>query len=499
MAPHRPAPKSPPRAGWALLGAVLAAALALRVWLAVRTSGLTMDSPLYVRMAEDLGRTAQPLGPAHHGYPAIVALASLAIPGRELPGRIVSLLAGLLLVAVTYRLARRLLPVPGATVAAALVALHPLLAVFSGAIMTESTFQALAYSALLELTAARSSVAAALLGLAYCVRPEALVLAIAALPALAGTRRRVIWLGVFALAVAPEVALLSMERGALTLTPKTALIEASAAAADDAEWRIAAAESLAAAPPRPWLERAADALPAAAGRYPHRLVDHLARIHQAWPTPLMALSVAGAIARPGLLLVPLALILVLPTLGVTANLRFPQTLIPALAVYAAVGAWWLVGRVASAGRKRAVALGLATLVVGGLAWCWWGPAGESVRRFEDAPIPSLRRAGRWLAVHGRPGAAVMDRKPYVPFFAGMRHVLMPDDDYDTIVEYARRSGVDYLVVEEYVMWGMRRQFVPLMTEPDFRAREQRLRMIFGGDEGPMTGVAIFEVAPPRVQ
>ncbi|HKQ59028.1 MAG TPA: hypothetical protein VJY35_14275, partial [Candidatus Eisenbacteria bacterium] len=133
----------------------------------------------------------------------------------------------------------------------------------------------------------------------------------------------------------------------------------------------------------------------------------------------------------------------------------------------------------------------------GLAWCWRGPAGLAVARSEDAPIHTLRRAGLWLAAHGRPGALVMDRKPYLPFFAGMRHAHMPDDDYDTIVDYAERTGVDYLVMSEHVMWTMRRQFVPIMTDTLFRAREHRLRLIYGTTDGPMTGVVIFEVVRPR--
>jgi hypothetical protein len=109
---------------WVPLAVVLLAAIAIRVWLALRTSGLTMDSPLYVRMAEALGRSAEVLGPAHHGYPAFIAIAGLVIPGQEWPGRIVSMVASLILVGVTYALGRRSLPPWGAAAAAGLVAVH---------------------------------------------------------------------------------------------------------------------------------------------------------------------------------------------------------------------------------------------------------------------------------------------------------------------------------------------------------------------------------------
>ena len=205
------------------------------------------------------------------------------------------------------------------------------------------------------------------------------------------------------------------------------------------------------------------------------------------------------VVRPGPLLAPLAILPVLPMLGVTPHLRYPQTMVPALALYAAIGGAWLVGRLDEQRRRaRWLARGGIALVMSlGLAWCWRGPAGDSLRRSEDGPTMGYRRAGRWLAEHGKPDALVMDRKPYIPFFAGMRQALMPDDDYDMLVDYAVRTGADYLVVEEYLMWTIRKQFIPLMTDPAIRAHEHRLRMIYFGREGPRTGIAIFEVTRAR--
>jgi hypothetical protein len=506
---RRSAPSSLPIADTLALSIVLALGLALRVGFALRTSGLTMDSPLYVRMAESLGRVHEPLGPAHHGYSWLIALASLVIPGREWPARVVSIVASLALIAIVFRLARRAMPLAAATAAAALVALHPLLGVYGAALMTEATFLALLYGALLiaspraesagSRAAMRTAIAGAVLGLGYSVRPEALVVAIAALPWLGGGRRRLLWLAVFALAAAPEVAALSIERGAFTLTPKTALVAASVEARDDAEWRVRGVDSLAAAPRKTWVEQVRAGVPAAARRYPGRMTATLARLLDAWPLPLLLLSIAGAVLAPGLLLAPLVMVIVLPAMGVTPNVRFTQTLLPALAIFAALSGARLVDALAVPGRlPRPWAEALAALaLVAGLGWCWRGPAGHLAHHFEDAPMRSMRRAGQWLGRYARPGSKVMDRKPYVPFFAGMEQALMPDDDYDTIVRYAQSTGVDYIVVEEYVMATMRRQFEQLLTDKAFRDHEQRLRMVFGGDMGPMTGVAIFEVQPAR--
>ena len=102
MAPRSPigTPRASSGADGIWLAALLLAALGLRLWLASRNAGLTMDSPLYVRMAEDLLAGGRGPSPAHHGYPILVALASFLLPGRELPGRAVSMLASLALVAI---------------------------------------------------------------------------------------------------------------------------------------------------------------------------------------------------------------------------------------------------------------------------------------------------------------------------------------------------------------------------------------------------------------
>src|SRR5262249_42021281 len=107
---HRSPPMAEPRFGRADalgLALVLVLALAIRLGLAAANRGLTMDSPLYVRMAEPRLAGRRGPSPAHHGSPAIVALASLVVPGRELPGRVVSLAASLLVVALAWWIARR--------------------------------------------------------------------------------------------------------------------------------------------------------------------------------------------------------------------------------------------------------------------------------------------------------------------------------------------------------------------------------------------------------
>jgi len=481
------------RPSWSIDALVVAltvsAGAALRWWVAARSAGITMDSPLYVRMAEALRGGEKVVGPAHHGYSTLMAAVGWLVPGRELPGRSLSFVAGLALIPLVYLLARRAVSRPWAAVAAALVALHPLLAAYTGAIMTEATFLAIATTGLLLLEGSRRMVGGVALGLAYTVRPEALVIApVAALLARGGVRGAARVLAGFALIAAPYVGYLSWERGEPTLSPKSVLVRPPFERRSEIEWRVGDR----AEPKRSLIERVRWAGPEIARRYLPTLADHAARVLEVWPLPLMALSAIGLAARrPGPLAGALAPLLVLPLLAVVADPRFSQLFVPALATYAVIGAEWLATR--RPVHARVATAGVAMLVVAGLAFTWRGRPGRIARSFDDGPMEQMRAAGEWLRANGRPGATVMDRKAYVPFFAGMHHVQLPDDDYDTVVEFARRSGVDYLVLEEFVVDRMRPQFLPLTSDSVFRANERRLRLLWGISGGPLTGVAVLQV------
>jgi len=482
------------RQSWSIdalvVAAIVSGGAALRWWLVTRNAGITMDSPLYVSMAEALRGGEKAIGPAHHGYSALIAAIGLLVPGRELPGRSLSFAAGLALIPLVYLLARRAVSRPWAAMAAALVALHPLLAVYAGPIMTETTYLAFATAGLLLLERGHGMAGGSALGLAYTVRPEALVITpVAALLARGGMRGAVRLLAGFALIAGPYAGYLTWERGEPTLSPKSVLVRPPFEHRRDVEWRVG--DAVQAEPKRSLIERVRWAGPEIARRYLPRLGGHAGRVLEVWPWPLMVLSVAGLLARPGPLAAALAPLLVLPLLAVGVDLRFSQLFVPALATYAAIGAAWFMSRWPA--RARVTTAGVAMLIVAGLVVVWLDRPGRIARDFDDGPMTQMRAAGEWLRANGRPGATVMDRKAYVPFFAGMRHVQLPDDDYDTVIEFARRSGVDYLVIEEFVIERLRPQFQPLAADPAFQANERRLRLIFGIRGGPFTGVAVLQV------
>src|SRR5215471_18790850 len=485
--PSAAAGPRPTRTGLLSLGVPLLAGAALRLCLLRETSGLTMDSPLYVRMAEDLLAGHRAASPAHHGYPALVALASLVLPGRELPGRVVSIGASLALVAITWWLARRRVGNALASVPATLVALHPLLAVYGGAIMTEALFLALSLAGVALLEARRARAGGALFGAAWWVRPEAVLLApIAVLLAPLRRRERLVALTFAACVALPYSVVLRVEQGHWSLTPKSVLVRAPFADARSAEWRLA--DSTAFADTTSLGTRLARDGSAIVRAYPSRLLAGLHAALDAWSGPLLLVSLAGlaTAAGRGAWLAFLVLPFVYPLLSAPPDLRFAQLLVPALAL-ASGGA---VARARDLGRPWIGAA--AALALAGLLLTWTGLAGRLALAFDDGPIAAMRGAGAWLSAHSAPDAVVMDRKSYVPFFARRTHVQLPDESLDVLLPYARDRGVAYIVVEEYVVRSLRPQLAPLL-DGAWLAHESRVKLVFAARPAPGDGVAVLEV------
>jgi hypothetical protein len=199
---------------------------------------------------------------------------------------------------------------------------------------------------------------------------------------------------------------------------------------------------------------------------------------------------------------------VLPFVAEPADLRLVMVAIPALAVLAAAGGARVAARLAawgalSHGLVRVATPATATvlvLAVGalGLTRSWAGWAGARATNFDDGPMTELRAAGAWLHANGLPGALVMDRKSYIPFFAEMPHAQLPDDDITTVITWAQARNARYLIVEEYVAATLRPQLLPLIADRARREAETRLVPVYAARGAPGTGVAIFAVQPAEV-
>ena len=487
---------APGRVGWPgaldgpavpALGSALALALRLRAlhW----QPFITVDGTEYVRFAEAL-RSWRPFTSIFPpGYPLLIAIARSFVPDRVLAAALVSLVCGVLLVWPVWWLGRRALGPRWAAFPVLAVALHPLLAVFSAVTMSESAYFLALYGGLALAGAARGLSSGLALGVAFALRPEALVPAGAlavggVLRALRGSvRPRTLGLaaaGFLAIAI-PCWLWFHATLGEWTLTPKVGALRPVVT-----DWRRDEPRLAPASAPRGLIETLARNGPEALRQYPSNAVAHGRSLLRLWPLPLLLLSFAGLARRRGLEAVPLLHLVALPLLGLSVQPRFVLGAVPALTILAAVP-------LATGPRSWRLAAG--ALALGGAVWCG-AVLAPDLRTPFDGWIDAHRNAGIWLSGVAEPGAAVMDRKPWVAFYANRGYRVTPDEPYETLVSAAVRDRVRYLVVDQRVSEIFRSQLEPLLYDEAFRGREQRLELVYVGGRVSGYGIGIFRVLQP---
>ena len=476
-----------PRVVAVALAIITLAAAGLRLVALRFQPTVTFDGTEYVRFAEAIAGGRPFASVFAPGYPALTALAHVVVPDRVGAAVAVSMLAGVALPAIVWALARGPLGDRGALLPALACALHPELARHSAITMSESAYIAALYLAFASLAGTPSLPGGLALGLACAIRPEGLVAAAAlAVPAARSAvrdpaRRRAIAvaaLGFVCVALA-TVAWYRVSLGVWTLTPKIAALHAAAA-----DWRAA----------EPALGGAPGAEPPLAGRvlasvrsWPANAWSHAVALTWSWPWPLLALSLWGLVRRRGIELAGLAYLPLLPFLGLSQQGRFALAAIPALAI--AASAVFFVERTRVA-RVAAVALGAFGVVA-----CGWALA-DAFRTPFDGDVLTDKRAGEWLAGVAAPGDPVVDRKPFVAFYAGCPHRVLADAPYDALLDDLVRTGARWLVLEEYVVHQMRPQLAPLLDSAAAREREPRLELAYARADAGQGSLAIFRVIGP---
>jgi hypothetical protein len=465
---------------------------------------VTVDGTEYIRLGESLRRGHPFASIFPPGYPVLIALARLAVSDRVLAAALVSIACGALLAWPVWHLARSAIGERWALVPMLAVALHPELARISAVAMSESAYLLALYGAVALAAAARPLGAGFVAGAAFAIRPEGLFTGVLlaarelARPAARGSDqpgwrrpRRIgaaarVAAGVLVVAV-PCCFYFHATLGVWTLSPKIGALRAPVTS-----WRAE----------EPRLEPAADAVPAytlgdrvarfgpsALAHYPRNAWLHVRNLLPLWPVPLLALSLLGLVRRRSLEAVPLLGVAAIPLLAITAQPRFLLPALPALAILAAVPF------AATSGDSRGARAGRAVVVLAWMAGAVWCAAlqAKAFRQPYDADLGDHVDAGRWLARHSAPGDIVLDRKPYVAFYADRPYRVIPDEPVDTILAVARRMGARFLVLDQGVTRVFRPQLTPLATDASARAREARLELIYATGRRAGHDVAVFRI------
>jgi hypothetical protein len=475
----------------ALPAATVVLALVVRVVSLPFQPWVTVDGTEYIRFADALaqGRLFSSIFPP--GYPALIALARLLTPDRVQAAAWVSVLCGALLPLPVAAIAGRAVGRRWGALAALVVAIHPALIEYSIVTMSESAYVLALWAALAWASAERPVPTGLAAGAAFAIRPEALVPAAALVvreavrrPRATALPRVALVLGGFLLLAAPCWGYFRITRGEWTLTPKLGAFHVTSQNWRVLEHQLGRRDS---EPATYGVEQMLSDLPGVLARAPGNALVHARSVLHFWPVPLFLLSVIGFVRRRGVESLALLHLVALPLLGLSGQPRFVLCVVPTLAILAVAAVAWPANRL--------LRLGAAALLVGGLTWSWIR-LGEEIEFAFDGYLGADRQAGLWLADNSDPADPVMDRKPFIAFYARRPYRVTPDLSADSIIAVAQQTYVRYLVVDEGVSRLFRKQLLPLLYDKAFRDARDRLEAVYVGGHFKGYGLAIFRVLQP---
>jgi 4-amino-4-deoxy-L-arabinose transferase-like glycosyltransferase len=481
-------------------------------------------------------------------YPLLAGLSSLIFRDAEVGGRMVSVIAGGLLVVPVYLLIRILYGTGAACVGAFLIAIHPSLNYYSTLLLTESTYTLLFMTAVLLGLAALSTGGSTggvafcstglVLGACYLIRPEAigylglmLVLACGGMFSGKHLPLRTVLFNVlslvtgFTLVAAPYILFLRQRTGRWTISDKLRALMLSGESLER-KWFGLAAGRFTTLADRLYAgiheggDRAIEA--ERTSQSPRDLNMTLAHsikalrweisylIHHMLPPHLIILMGLGLFKAEWSMEIYLLLFFVATLIGyamlsdaVEGRLLFP--LLPLLLCWVARGfeeagerLHRLLQRInfskgiSSKGGGAVRAAGMAALLLSLLPWI----AHTFIRGQLNQPVEH-KQAGAWIREHSDEGALVMATNPYAAFYAGRKSLYLPAEEYLTVIEHAKRLKVDYLVIDEGVIskghWG-NNEFSHLRFLLDEQSLHPELKLVYKFDNLPNRKILIFTLA-----
>lgn len=449
---------------------VVLTAAALRVWWLVGFPRIVeRDGTVYARLAENLvaGAGYRDLVGATHtifppGYPlAIASVAWLTGANAELAGRLVSFVAGVVVVIATAALAHRHFGAREALVAAALVATQPRLVDLSTAVLSDSLYAAgLALTMLVALGALKAAdpLRVTVVGLASgalaCVRPEGYLIGVAFAVALA-----VRTAGAWRRALLVEAALATGM--AVSVVPYSLYLWRHAGQLLTGKWsnaRLALAEPSSGSP----VARVAE-------HYVRNVLTMEATLTSEVSLVVLILSgVAAAIAlrrMGGPALTYLTLCIVLPLAAFPIFLpspRFLASVFPLLLVLAAAGVVQGVrDRMGRGARTIAAVLVIVVVLHGAPALSFplrYSPWGE-FQRTEQRMIGESVRA-RYGA-----GRRILATSPEAVYYAKGVLAVIPDVGPGELVDVARRTEAPLVILDEILVRRYRPRLLPALEGP----------------------------------
>lgn len=437
-------------------------------------------------------------------YSSVLGAVYLLTHDLESAGRAVSMVAGSLLIVPTFILIRKFFGDASAFIGTVLVALHPLLITSSGWVMTESLYGLIFLTAVICGWFALENgklvtflLTGCLYGAAYLTKPEftgfvalyVLLLVVKGLMQHRWDFRRLalgslVFLVGFGTFFLPYVVFIHHKTGQWTLSQKLVsnsrfdepgqgmlkLIDGGTKTLQDRIWWDKYHDEANVAQVKPETGgvnssqnragfNASDLMSRAGKNLYKQLTDYMRTL---FPLSFLLLGAIGFVTAPWTkdraikdiyLLSFVACTFIGYAITVT-ELRYTFVLIPILLGWVGLGCanigqfvaerlpnWKGAGRIPTAFVQGSLLL----LLIASLAPLF---SREMEGRDLDNVPYEEKAAGLWLRHNSDPGSIVMSPDARVAFYAGAEHIFLPDEDVQTIREYAERRNVTYIVLSE---------------------------------------------------
>ena len=531
------------------LAIVLVMSLVLRTRLVGIDRIVRWDEPDYLTLGRHLitgqGYTVSGRVDVHYPplFPLVTGLLYPLTHDMKLNSDICFVVFGTLALLPLYWLTRRLFGSRVAVMATLLLCLYPALtsSVLFWGTMIEPLYLFLLFTAFCSVwlawekqTPRSYAVMGGLFGLTYLVKPEALVylgwfLVLLVLGHVWRTRRlgsrtllaSVCAVAVFALVIAPYLAFLYKETGRILITGKLGvtyvagegavvhdpgIYDRALAQLDSAGeeiiwfspdrfkydlWKIISAD------PRSFLLRTWRNINA---------LESLLFVRRVFSFYLLILVALGVLGQPWdqeRLIKELFLLATIPPVLVFLpfhiELRYFAALLPILIIWVAKGidalARWAAQTWSNLKPKRGfsprVATVSASLLCGLMVLYFVALQPSIVADGMDGQNPSRRAAGLWLKQNSPANAMIMSRDTEVAFYADRRWAATPNEDYSIFIEYVRKRGADYVIVDEREITVIRPQLEMLLDE---QSPPPELRHVFTAPD-PRGKTIVYEVLP----
>lgn len=113
---------------------------------------------------------------------------------------------------------------------------------------------------------------------------------------------------------------------------------------------------------------------------------------------------------------------------------------------------------------------------------YFAPANQQNVPFEE------KRAGLWIKNNSNSPLVVMASHANVAFYAGAKHLFVPDEQFPVVLEYAQRKKVDYLVFSQ-----RRLKISPTAFPPEGQDISPGIELVYKDDQDPEYKILVYKI------